>query len=79
MVIRYFDSLLQINTLVYMNKSNRSSERTYLQALHFEISEDLQFYSNVADSLRKQRASAQHVIQFLEDLEAIISDSCTIH
>lgn len=65
---------LQINA--WSNEQeNRSSERTYLQALHFEISEDLQFYSNVADSLRKQRASAQHVIQFLEDPEAIISDS----
>ena len=50
-------------------------ERTYLEALHFEITEDLQFYSNVADSLKMQRASAKYLLRFLEDPEAIITDS----
>ncbi len=65
---------LQINT--WSNEhDDLKLERTYLEALHFEITEDLQFYSNVADSLKKQRASAQHVLQFLENPAAKITDS----
>jgi hypothetical protein len=65
---------LQINT--WSNEhDNRKLERTYLEALHFEITEDLQFYSNVADSLKKQKASAQHILRFLENPEAKITDS----
>lgn len=65
---------LQINT--WSNEQDdRKLERTYLEALHFEITEDLQFYSNVADSLRNQKTSAQHVLRFLENPEAKITDS----
>lgn len=65
---------LQINT--WSNEQdNLNLEQTYLLALQFEITEDLQFYSNVADSLKKQRASAEHVVWFLENPEAKITDS----
>jgi hypothetical protein len=65
---------LQINTWS-IEQDNHKMEKTYLQALLFEVNDDLQFYSNVVDTLSTQQKSAEHILYFLEQPEADIKDS----
>ena len=65
---------LQINNWA-VDKDNRRLEKTYLQALKLEISEDIKFYSDTKDSLLNQQAYAQSVLYFMENKDEEIRDS----
>ena len=67
---------LQINSWA-VDRDNTRLEKTYLQALKLEISEDIKFYSDTKDSLLNQQAYAQNVLYFIENEDEVIRDSLT--
>ncbi|MEZ2414408.1 hypothetical protein ACA086_05535 [Muriicola sp. E247] len=65
---------LQINSWA-VHQDNLKLEKSYLEALRFELSDDIKFYTGVKDSLLNQKTYAQNILYFFENPMAKIKDS----
>jgi uncharacterized membrane protein YgaE (UPF0421/DUF939 family) len=65
---------LQIDEQVAWNQ-NRKLEKEYLNAISYELEDDINFYKNVIDSLKIQHSSMRSVIALIENPQIKIIDS----